>query len=86
MDDWKGVIAAIEFMLQNRDTPKDDVAMLAKAIHKGDAIVFSPEEIVEALKHALNSEDDLSDLIPQKHPDKVLRETFDLLLKELAAG
>lgn len=83
MDDWKGVIAAIEFMLQYREIPKNDVVMLAKAIRKGDAIVFSPEEIIEALKQAIDSEDDLSDLIPQKHSNEVLRETFDLLLKEL---
>lgn len=83
MNNWKGVIAAIEYMLQFRETPKNDVVMLAKAIHKGDAIVFSSEEIIEALKQAINSEDDLSDLIPQKHSDEVLRETFDMLLKEL---
>jgi len=84
MDDWKGVIAAIEYMLQGRKTPKDDVMMLAKAIQRGDAIVFSPEEIVDALNHAIDCEDDLSTLIPQKHSDEVLRDTFDLLLKELA--
>lgn len=86
MENWKGVIAAIEFMLQYRETPKNDVVMLAKAIHKGDAIVFSSEEIIEALRQALDIEDDLSDLIPQKHSDQVLRETFDLLLKELEAA
>lgn len=83
MDDWRGIIAAIEFMLQYRETPKNDVAMLAKAIHKGDAIIFSLEEIIEALKQAIDSEDDLSDLITQKHSDEVLREAFGLLLKEL---
>lgn len=57
--------------------------MLAKAIHKGDAIVFLPEEIIEALKQTIDSEDDLSALVPQKHSDEVLRETFGLLLKEL---
>lgn len=70
-------------MLQYRKTPKNDVVMLAKAIHKGDAIVFSSKEIIEALKQAIDSEVDLSDLIPQKHSDEILRETFDLLLKEL---
>ena len=83
MNDWKGVIAAIEYMLQFREAPKNDVVLLAKAIHKGDVIVFSSEEIIEALKQAIDSEDDLSDLIPQKHSNEVLRETFDLLLKEL---
>jgi len=86
MDDWKGVIAAIAFMLQYRETPKNDVVMLAKAIRKGDAIVFSPEEIIEALKEAIDSEDDLSDVIKQKHSDEVLRGTFSLLLKELEAA
>ena len=86
MDDWKGVIVAIEFLLQYRETPKSDVIMLAKAIHQGNAIAFSPEEIIEALKLAIESNEDLADLIPKKHSDEVLRYTFDLLLKELVAS
>lgn len=84
MEGWKGVIAAVEYMIMYRKSPQDDVEMLANGIRSGEEVVFSADEIAMALKCALNSEDDLSEILPmQKHSDEVLRETFDLLLKDL---
>ena len=77
MEGWKGIIAAVEYMIMYRKRPQDDVEMLAKGIRSGEEVAFTPDEINEALKCALKSEDDLSEILPiQKHSDEVLRETF----------
>lgn len=87
MDEWKGIVAAIEHLLMYEKKPQEDVEMLSKAIFTGGEIVFTAEEIIEALDHALKSKDDLSGILPmQKHSDAVLRETFASLYKLLKEG
>lgn len=85
MEGWKGIIAAIEYMIMYEKSPQDDVGLLANAIRSGGHVAFTIDEIAEALKCALNSEDDLSEiLLIQKHSDEVLRETFRLLSEQLS--
>ena len=84
MDGWKGIIAAVEYMIMYRKKPQDDVDMLANGIRLGEELAFTPDQVTEALKCALNSEDDLSEILPiQKHSDEVLRETFKRLFEIL---
>jgi hypothetical protein len=83
MEKWESIIAGLKYMIQFKDTPHEDVLLLDKAIRKGDAIACSKEEMIDALKNALDSENDLSSILPKKHSDNELRKTFKLLLKEL---
>jgi hypothetical protein len=83
MEKWKSIIAGLKYMIQFKDTPYEDVLLLDKAIRRGDAIVCAKEEMIDALKNALNSKEDLSSIIPKKHSDDVLRKTFRLLLEKL---
>jgi hypothetical protein len=83
MEKWKSIIAGLKYMIQFKDAPYEDVLLLNKAIRRGDAIACTKEEMIDALKNALHSEDDLSSILPKKHSDDVLRKTFKLLLKEL---
>lgn len=83
MEKWKSIIAGLKYMIQFKDAPSEDVLMLDKAIRRGDAIACTKEEMIDALKNALNSDEDLSSIPPKKHSDDVLRKTFKLLLKEL---
>jgi hypothetical protein len=84
MNDWKPVVVALEYILLFDKRLLDSVDTVADTIMQQRALPFSPQEVIDALAEARQSNIDLSTLHPQPHSDAALREFFKALEVKLA--
>jgi hypothetical protein len=74
MDDRaKGLIRALIYVVQFDESPIDSIDRVFERVIVGRAMHASPEEYLAAIDSALKSTEQLSQLIPQDHPEVVIR-------------
>jgi hypothetical protein len=72
-DKWKGLIRGLVYPIQFDRDPIDGVDRVLEQVVRARALNASPEQYAAAVQAALQSDERLSLLIPQPHPESVIR-------------
>jgi hypothetical protein len=84
MDDRvKALNRALIYVVQFAKSPLDDLDHVFDRVIAARALHGGPEDYLAAIKSALASEEQLSDLIPQDHPEVVIRSYLAAVQKRL---
>ena len=68
-----GLIRGLIYPVQFDDDPRTGIDRVLQLVVGRRALDASPEEYLAAIREALASNDNLADLIPQDHPEEVIR-------------
>jgi hypothetical protein len=84
MDDRaRTLIRALIYVVQFAESPLDSIDEVFERVIVGRAMHASADEYLAAIKSALESTEQLSQLIPQDHPEVVIRSYLAALQKRL---
>lgn len=68
-----GLIRALIYVVQFDESPLDSLDRVFERVIDARALHASPDEYLSAIKMALASDEQLAQLIPQDHPEVVIR-------------
>jgi hypothetical protein len=69
----KGLISALIYPIQFENDPLDGVDRVLEVVVGARALDATPEQYARAVQAALHSDESLALLIPQPHPESVIR-------------
>ncbi|MEQ1934445.1 MAG: hypothetical protein ABL962_11300, partial [Fimbriimonadaceae bacterium] len=73
MEDWRPLVRALMYALQFEPAPEKDIERVMARVIDTATLGGSRSEYLGAVREALKSDEDLFSLIPQQHPDAVIR-------------
>jgi hypothetical protein len=80
----KGLIRGLIYPIQFENDPLDGVDRVLKVVVDARALDATPEQYASAVRAALDSDEPLAQLIPQPHPESVIRTFLVEVQKRLA--
>ncbi|MEJ7728973.1 MAG: hypothetical protein WKG00_07150 [Polyangiaceae bacterium] len=83
--DFRGHVRALLYVVQFARDPAQAVGHALDQVVRKRALGAGPEEYLASVRAALASEEELADLIPQPHPEDVVRRFLGLVEQRLAA-
>lgn len=85
-DDWRPLIRALIYPVQFDPRPEEEVGRVLAVVVDRRALGGERADYLAATRDALNSSEELSRLIPQDHPEEVVRRYLKAVQRALAAG
>ena len=82
----KGVLRRLIYPVQFDVNPVNGVDRIIRLVVMRSSDEIPPQEYIDAIDAGLASDDLLSDLIPQDHPEALIRDYLDAMRKQLLAG
>lgn len=70
---YAGLIRGLIYPVQFDDDPRSGIPRVLDLVVGEHAMDASPREYLEAIREALASDESLAELIPQDHPEDVIR-------------
>jgi hypothetical protein len=84
-NDFRGPVRALLYVVQFARDPTDAVDHALEQVVRKRALGAGPEVYLASVRAALASDEELAALIPQPHPEDVVRRFLGLVEQRLAA-
>jgi hypothetical protein len=82
---WDGCIRALLYPVQFEREPLDGIDRVMAQVVRKEALDLAPADYLALVRAALASETELESLLPQPHPERVVRQYLREVERRLAA-